>query len=112
MKIINLTPHDVVIVDNEGKEIKRFPKSGDVAIVKTKSVPIGELNGVPVVQTKYEEIEGLPDPQEGTAYIASVVVAQALNGARQDVYAPDTNPGSVVRDDKGNIIGVKRLTQV
>jgi hypothetical protein len=41
-------------------------------------------------------------------FIVSTLVAQTLKG-RADVIAPDTSPSGVVRDDKGNIIGVKRF---
>jgi len=41
-------------------------------------------------------------------YIVSSLVAQALRG-RNDIIAPDTSPNNVVRDENGNIIGVKRF---
>ena len=112
LKVINLTPHDVVIVDDDGNEIKRYPASGQVARVNSKADPIGELDGIQVVRTKYGDVDGLPDKQPNTVYLVSLVVAQALGKSRTDVYVPDTGPGSVVRDDKGQIIGVKRLMQL
>jgi len=112
LKVINLTPHDVVIVDDSGKEIKRYLASGQVARVNTQAEPIGEIDGIQVVRTKYGDVDGLPDKQPDTVYLVSLVVAQALRGSRTDVYVPDTGPGSVVRDDKGQIIGVKRLMQL
>jgi len=112
MKIVNLTPHDVVIVNDNSEEIKRYPASGQVARVNTQAEPIGEVDGIQVVRTKYGDVDGLPDKQPDTVYLVSLVVAQALRGSRTDVYVPDTGPGSVVRDDKGQIIGVKRLMQL
>lgn len=112
MKIVNLTPHDVVIVNDNGEEIKRYPASGRVARVNTQSELIGEVDGIQVVRTKYGDVDGLPDKKTDTVYLVSLVVAQALRGSRTDVYVPDTGPGSVVRDDKGQIIGVKRLMRL
>jgi len=112
IKVINLTPHDVVIVNENGEEIKRYPASGNVARVNTQSELIGEVDGIQVVRTKYGDVDGLPDKKPDTVYLVSLVVAQALRGSRTDVYVPDTGPGSVVRDDKGQIIGVKRLMQL
>lgn len=112
LKVINLTPHDVVIVNDNGEEIKRYPASGNVARVNTQSELIGEVDGIQVVRTKYGDVDGLPDKQPDTVYLVSLVVAQALRGSRTDVYVPDTGPGSVVRDDKGQIIGVRRLMQI
>src|SRR5690606_41465784 len=111
-KVINFTPHDVVIVNDSGKEIKRYPASGNVARVNTHAELIGKLDGIQVVRTKYGDVDGLPDKQSDTVYIVSLVVAQASRGTRTGVYVPDTGPGGVVRDDKGQIIGVRRLMQL
>jgi len=112
LKVINLTPHDVVIVDDSGKDIKLYLASGQVARVNTQAEPIGEIDGIQVVRTKNGDVDGLPVKQPDTVYLVSLVVAQALRDSRTDVYVPDTGPGSVVRDDKGQIIGVKRLMQL
>lgn len=105
-KIINLTPHDVV-VHLEGEK-KIYPKSGEVARVTTKSVQVGEVDGVPVFEQTYGEIEGLPDPQDGVYYIVSLVVRQAAQAqGRTDVISPDTSPSGAVRNEAGQIIGTK-----
>lgn len=109
VKIVNLTPHEVVLI-GEGGVLARIPPSGKVARVAVKSVTVGSLLGAPVRKTEYGEVEGLPEPTPGTVYIVSTVVLLALAAKgvrRNDVVAPDTSPGSAVRDPNGNIIGVK-----
>jgi len=93
---------------------------------------------IPVVKTELGEVEGLPpysclnckyhknnhgecDPDADpfvpyqckhfepvTLYIVSTLVAQACKG-RKDVVAPDTSPESVVRDESGQIVAVRRF---
>ena len=105
--LVNLTPHTITIFTDEcGHDI---PSEG-VARVKTESRVVGDINGIPVVETTYGEIEGLPEPKDGTIYIVSGLVRAALNGTRDDVVSPDTGP-TAVRNDKGQIVGVTRLTR-
>jgi hypothetical protein len=110
MNIINLTPHDIKVYDAEGKNVIRtYPASDQVARVKSKAAVVGEVDGIPVVETRFSEITGLPDEQPDTVYIVSLLVLQAMEGDRDDLIAPDTGPGSVVRDENGQIIGVRRF---
>lgn len=109
MKIINLTPHDVVII-SEGKEKKIYPKSGKMARVATNSVVVGEVDGVAIVSQKYGEVDGLPEPKAGTLYIVSMVVRLALPD-REDLISPDTSPQSTIRDENGQIIGVRQFVR-
>lgn len=107
IQLINLTPHTVTIVDEESRKILEVPPSGQVARVEVMREPVGTLNGVPLVHNRYGDVQGLPEPREGTVYIVSLVVLQALQGKRNDVVAPDTSPAGAVRDEEGRIIGVK-----
>lgn len=45
MKIINLTPHKVTIVNAEGTSIMEIPVSGIVARVTCETVQTGEIEG-------------------------------------------------------------------
>ena len=109
MKIVNLTPHDIVVIAEDGSEIRRYPASGQVARAKTETVVVGEIDGVPVARQAFGDVQGLPDPQPDTLYIVSMVVGQALGGSRTDVLGPDTSPAGAVRDAEGRIIGTRRL---
>lgn len=106
-EIINMTPHVVNLY--VGNEKHSFYPSGQVARVREIVENAGSINGFPAVRKKYSEIEGLP-PEEETGdklYIVSSLVLSLSE--RKDLIAPDTGIGSVVRDDAGNIIGIRRF---
>jgi len=110
-RIVNLTPHTVVVI-REGEKPIEFPPSGTVARVTSRSVLVREVGGVPVVRTEYSDITGLPEPEKGTVFIVPTLVLLALKEGgthRDDVVSPDTSPASVVRNEAGQIIGVRRF---
>lgn len=107
MEIINLTPHEITFVNEEGALIKTIPASGVVARVSCETRQIGEINGIPVTKTFYGEVEALPVPEDGEIYIVSSLVAQHCKD-REDIYIPNES----VRDEKGHIISCKSLGQV
>lgn len=112
MTFINLTPHTVRVYSEIGETVlfEEGP-SGTVARVKEEVEVKSMLGSIPVVHKTYTEVLDLPEPKKYTTYIVSVLVLNALNGTRNDVMCPDTGTDSVVRDDKGHILGVKRLQQ-
>jgi len=101
MKMINLTPHPIVIIN--GGETVTLPPSGMVARVTECEREINQINGVPVVKIEYGNVTGLPEPAADTIYIVSAMVAQAVN--RIDLFYP----ARLVRDDAGRIIGCGAL---
>lgn len=110
VEFVNLTPHDVVIMDSQGNVLKTIPRSGAVARLVSEEEIIGDIDGIPVVATKYVSVEGLPDPEPNKVYIVSSLILQALKAKgieRDDVVAPATGPNWAVRDENGRIIGVK-----
>ena len=111
MNIINLTPHAINIA--LGDRNLEIPASGQVARCAVKSAPAGfiPVDGVqiPVVQNQFGEVEGLPEPVEGTILLVSALVGSALAGTRNDLYGPDTSPRWAVRDADGKIVAVKGL---
>ena len=110
--IENFTPHELVIFGQDGKTIlTKIPPSGQVARVTTRRTKVGELadadgHSVPIMRTEFGEVIGLPEPEEGTIYVVSILVLQALP-TRQDLVGADTTPEGVVRDADGKILGVK-----
>ena len=116
---INLTPHPCVVFDAAGvSEVARIAPSGQVARVKTTAIEAGQVVEagikIPVVSTTYGNVEGLAEPKDGMIYIVSILVVTALRMQgvnRPDVIAPDTGPDSVVRDQDGKIVGVRRFTR-
>lgn len=107
VKIINLTPHTINLMIGEGSiEIK----SSGVARCKVSAEQVGtiEVDGkeIPINKKVYGEVEGLPEKQEGTIYIVSSLVAQAVKD-RDDVFIPD----ELVRDEEGRVIGARALAK-
>lgn len=115
MRLVNLTPHDIAVFSGNGEKVV-IPKSGQAVRVTSSAVPIsyvlaGSLE-IPLVETRFGDIEGLPAPEPGVLYVVSALAAQAaVAQGRVDVVAPDTGPESAVRDENGNIVGVRRFTR-
>lgn len=106
MKVVNLTPHTVTVRNEAGDRL--FAPSGQVARVATHSAKVVEFDGIPVYEQTFGDIEGLPDPEEGTIFIVSMVVREAAKKiGRDDVVSPDTSPQGAIRDEQGRIIAVR-----
>lgn len=86
-KIINLTPHEVKIVNENGATIKSFTASGSLARCKTVPVSAGNIDGLPLTKTEYGDVEGLPDQQPDVFYIVSALVRTRLP-ERKDLLSP------------------------
>lgn len=105
MKIINLTPHVVNVQDSEG--VQSFQPTAPAARVATRNEVLYTINqDIPVSRVVYGETEALPEPEENTLFIVSMVVAQA-NPHRNDLICPDSSPSGAIRDAEGRIIAVK-----
>jgi hypothetical protein len=110
MRLINLTPHDVVIYNLNGDK-QVFPSEGN-ARVDTTDTPLPPLGEIPVVTFPVPgPVTGLPAPVGGVAFIVSLMVLDHPDvRGRADVFAPATGPKhAAIRDDKGRIMGVTRL---
>lgn len=123
MNVVNLTPHTLNIkvvsdykehgimngISGSGMLGINYPiwlelePSGQVARVSSSSELVGEVAGIPVFETVYGDIEGLPDPKDGTIYVVSGMTQAQTS--RQDVYAP----GDLIRDENGKPIGCRGL---
>ena len=108
MQIINLTPHCFTLFNESGEIVRVIPPTAPAARVASESRIATDCDGIPVMQTVYNVVEGLPDYQQGTAYIVSHLVQQCRPD-RSDLYRPDTGPASAVRNAAGQVIGVKAL---
>lgn len=105
IKFVNLTPHEVNI--KAGDIMYSVPASGQITRVSQTINEVGFIGEIPVRSTIYGEVENLPNPEPGTAYIVSALVAQRVK-EREDVYIP----GSAIRDDAGRIIACDGLMRV
>jgi hypothetical protein len=113
----NFTPHELTIVSEDGTPQLVLPSEGQIRateeIVSESSIFDSEYNlEIPVVQKRYTITDDLPKASEGDVVIVSLIVLNAMRETGLDTshfYAPDTGPDSVVRDEEGRIIGVRRL---
>lgn len=109
-KIVNLTPHCVNIVAEDGTISAAFPSEG-IARATQVAEYAGELNGIELVSMKFGATEGLPAPADGTYYVVSVITANAAKaeGRPTDDLVITADP---VRDADGRILGCKRFALV
>lgn len=99
MQVVNLTPHDVVFVDEENGESQVFMASGEVARVEQFLFSIeGSKYNLKSCVTGC--VEGLPAKDKDTVYIVSSMVREELP-ERDDLWSPT----SFIRDESGNIVG-------
>ena len=109
MTIINLTPHPINIIDEEGNIIKVFESAG-VARATQEDAEIGTLEGIPIIEPEFGELIGLPEYSQGTYYIVSAITAKAasLSGrSTRDLLLT----GKTVRNSDGQIIGCQALAR-
>lgn len=106
MQFINLTPHAINFIKEDGSTLT-IPASGTLARMTTLTVVTGEIDGIPITETVFGKVEGLPAPSEGNIFIVSSLVAQRVPD-RNDVFIPSES----VRDEQGRIIGCKSLGRI
>ena len=109
MKFRNFTPHTIRVIGDDGICCLEVQPEGVQVRVEEKILPAGEASGIPCVSKEYTNVIGLPPESPDVINIVSVLVLTALGGTRPDVVCPDTGPDSVVRNEKGHIIGVRRF---
>jgi hypothetical protein len=95
MSVVNLTPHEVKVVDQYARVIRSWRGSADPARVEAVRVPLREVEGVPLLAEERTRAR-LPEPCEGVWFIVSSVVSSA-HPERRDLLVPS----DLVRDDKG-----------
>ena len=104
--LVNMTPHDLNIVQIDGRILTVAP-SGFVPRCASSEVVDGTIgNLIQVTRQTLGEVEGLPDPIPGTYFIVSRLVASATD--RDDLLVP----GSLIRDDQGKVVGCKGLSRI
>lgn len=107
--IINMTPHPLVFVDDDGAPIAEVgPSPVGVRLRETRGagerIMVGDAC-VEVTDVNYNEVEpALPPPRDGTFYFVSLLTAHGLPGRRDVVF-----PLDVVRDESGRIVGCRSL---
>ena len=114
MEIMNLTPHEVSIVDEDGNVIVKIAPSGVVARARQTDEIVGEVvvdgQTVTLVESVFGEVEGLPEPAEGVAFIVSFITVSAARAHGRSTADLLTTSGPV-RDAEGRIIGCRALAR-
>ncbi len=123
MKFVNLTPHEIRLRPADAAN-SPYPMEGDIVlkpgglarVSTTPGMHFSTVNGIGLFgRTTFGEVTGLPEPEEGTIFIVSIIVAGRVPN-RMDVFAPGTGPndGAIRYNDgsqKGQIFAVTRLVQ-
>ena len=105
VRLVNLTPHSVVVYGGDGSPVLTIESSGVVRLSEQKT-KIGEIDGIPIYEKSFGS-GNLPEPEEGVLYIVSLPVAQAYP-ERDDLIVPD----DLVRDENGRVIGCRAFAKV
>ena len=131
-KILNLTPHDVVIYKGN-KPTAVFPSAGSIRLTE-KVKEASPVAGIPTAITEFNGVSVVLSQDfctqvQDAVVIVSLPVLQATkenpfilekikkvlkdkNITLKAIVAPDTGNDSVVRNKKGQIIGVKRFKTI
>jgi len=119
MQIINLTPHDITILNEQKEVVKTVLKSGKVARLDSDKIRIPTINSpnnIPFFETRYGipvllSLEDknyralLPERKTDVIYIVSSIFRSGYD--HPDLW----QPGELVLDDKGQPIGYIGLSQ-
>ncbi len=119
MEIVNLTPHEVIILDDSNAIFDPKTKSWhiDGEITTKQVIPssgiiarcgIIETNDDGMfINTEFTEVEGLPESKPDTFYIVSAIIKNACTD-RKDLLVP----ARLVRtEDRKTILGCLRLSR-
>ncbi len=102
VRLVNLCPHDVVVVLDHGQLVLR--PDGPPARCVVERVHAGDIRTdgwtVPVVESRVVQAPVLPDERSGILLIVSRMVAEAVPD-RSDLVFPD----GLVRDEGGTVVG-------
>jgi hypothetical protein len=107
VSIINLTPHPVTILDEDGAVVAEFSSQGIARALQVhrEQEPVAGIATTRVVVTR---TEGLPAPVRGVLLIVSLITAtsaKSLGRQCRDLLIP--GPG--VRNDAGAVTGCREL---
>lgn len=107
MLLVNLTPHTLNIEDVDG-QMQAVNPTAPPARVSIEYVPVGAplFGAYNVVAGRPGPVVGLPAMETGTAYVVSLICAQAAWAqGRVDVFAP----GELIRGQAGQPVGCHGL---
>ena len=106
--LVNKTPHVLNLITEDGAKISLEPVLPTPRVssssVKTAAYTITDSNGIKHTVIReapvFGEVVDLPEPQEGTIYVVSMLVAARAVG-RNDLVSP----GRQLRNEAGQVSG-------
>lgn len=109
-KILNYTLHDISIITPKGVVV--IPRHGTARCSTTRKllcyISCDDIK-IPINETIFGDISGLPEPEENTIIIVSAITANVMRErGREDVYTVD----EPVRDGNGKILGCRALSKI
>ncbi len=123
-KPINLTPHDIAVFSSRSPSAPSTPACSTIfkrgsfvaRLISEDQIEFTELSniiGVPVFSRPvYTHATGLPEDKTTNIIVSMIVAKYLISGSgkwKGMVFAPDSGPKSVVRNEDGRVIGVSRL---
>lgn len=103
MKIVNIAPHPLNLVLNNGKTITIEP-CGTIPRIVEETVEHNIVDEIEINTIRKVNVINLPEPEEGTLYFTSRILAAQIPTRKDLVF-----PAEFIRDASGNIIGCKGL---
>jgi hypothetical protein len=110
VEIRNHTPHPVKILDHNNNVVRVIEPSGTFARLAESTRPAGDVDGIPLAETTYGQLTGVPAPEPGVVHIVPLVTALAVRASgdtRQDLLVP----ADQVREG-GTVVGCRGLARV
>lgn len=92
--LINLTPHAIVCGSH------RIEPSGEIARVNAATIACGDVNGIPLFETRMHSVGGVPEEKPGVMYIVPTLIRQQFPH-RLDLLSP----AKLLRDQEGVVRG-------
>ena len=108
--IKNLTPHTINVYGENDTIVASYESLG-IARAESREKLVGSINGIPLVEMEYGEPTDLPEPEEGTKLVVSMLTATAAqrSGRTTDDLLIVAD---LVRDDQGRVIGCRKFSRL
>jgi hypothetical protein len=110
MSLVNLTPHDIDVLEKDSnKVVFTIPRRDSTGIrreeVRTLETTINDE--IQIYQIGYKDINGLPPSERGVFFIVSMLIAQSCPERNDLVF-----PGEICRDSSGKILGCYNFSRL
>lgn len=112
-RLVNLMRYDLNVYDTNGL-MTSLPPSGEVVgvneVTRMSVADFDNVGHLPVALIE-SQLDRIPDPVDGVAYVVPMRVLIAMNEGGYDI-SDIYSPNMLVKDDSGRIIGCRRLMQI